>query len=118
MSSPSKKASQQHAISTEKQSGLGQLQSSGACTSWTLQERAAHSPYRPAALEAVDFLLSFAHDTGCGKLWKNLRIWRMRMTARDEETMIESVGGNEMSDDGASLKSIRLGEDGKSRAEK
>jgi hypothetical protein len=42
----------------------------------------------------------------------------MRVTSRDEETMIESVGGDEMSDDGADLKSIRLGEDGKFSAEK
>jgi hypothetical protein len=53
-----------------------------------------------------------------GKLWKNFRIWRMRMTAIDEETMIESVSGDEMSDDGAGLNSIRLGEDRKYMAEK
>jgi hypothetical protein len=53
-----------------------------------------------------------------GKLWKNFRIWRMRMTAIDEETMIESVSGDEMSDDGAGLNSIWLGEDRKSMAEK
>lgn len=53
-----------------------------------------------------------------GKLWKNFRIWRMRMTARDEETMIGSVGRDEMSDDGAGLNSIWLGEDRKSMAEK
>lgn len=39
------------------------------------------------------------------------------MTSRDEETTIGSMGGDEMSDDGAGLKSIWLGKDGKSRAE-
>jgi hypothetical protein len=102
----------------------------------------ARSPYRPAALVVAEFffiltyvyILSFVMlnenernmyvdfiialmSQGVGKLWKKFRSWRMRVTSRDEETMIGSVGGDEMSDDGAGLESIRLGKDGKSRAE-
>ncbi|OAG15792.1 hypothetical protein CC77DRAFT_1065848 [Alternaria alternata] len=142
MSSPSEKSFQQHATSAEKQPGLHQLQPSGACTSWTLQERVARSPCRPAALVVAEFFFIFTYvyilsfvmfnenernmyivfiialmSQGVGKLWKKFRSWRMRVTSRDEETMIGSVGGDEMSDDGAGLESIRLGKDGKSRAE-
>lgn len=143
MSSPSEKASQQHVTSAEKQPGLHQLQSSGACTSWTLQERVAHSPYRPAALGVAEFLFRFTYiciisfvmlnenernmytvfvvalmTQVQGKLWRKFRSWRTRITSRDEETMIGSVGGDEMSDGGVGLNSVRLGEDGDSRAEK
>ena len=103
----------------------------------------ARSPYRPAALVVAEFFFIFTYvyilsfvmlnenernmyivfiialmSQGVGKLWKKFRSWRMRVTSRDEETMIELVGGDEISDDGAGLKSIRLGEDGKSSAEK
>ena len=103
----------------------------------------ARSPYRPAALVVTEFffILTYVYilslvmlnenernmyvvfvialmSQGVGKLWKEFRSGRMRVTSRDEETMIESVGGDEMSDDGAGLKSIRLGEDGKFSVEK